>query len=100
MYNSKDFDIKKRSGVLPLEKALRDSIPKTPGVYVIREKDFSIIFINATKDIKKSIVSLLTGKDEIKDASYFDWYETKNITQAKALSDHWKTEYSSGQIFF
>lgn len=70
-------------------------IPEVPGVYVLRNfpSPSGIIYIGSSKNLRDRLQKHLTSGD-IPEVTFFDWYPTETVDQAREQERNWILQYS------
>ena len=80
----------KQSGVLPWQATNISAAPSRSGVYVLRTATeiASIIYIGSSDNLERRLNEhLLLG--DVPGVSFFDWYETSSIEDARNIEKQW-----------
>ena len=88
-------NIIKQSGILPWQVANITSAPSRPGVYVLRTATeiSSIIYIGSSDNLERRLNEHFLSRD-IPGVSFFDWYETGSIDNARNVEKQWIVKYA------
>ncbi len=88
-------NIIKQSGILPWQATNIASAPSRSGVYVLRiaTEISSIVYIGSSDNLERRLNEHFLSGD-IPGISFFDWYETGSLEEARNIEKQWIVKYS------
>jgi len=88
-------NIIKQSGILPWQATNISLAPSKPGVYALRVSTeiSSVIYIGSADNLERILNEHFLSGD-IPGVSFFDWYETGSLSEARDIEKQWIIEYS------
>lgn len=91
-----EIDIgRKLTDLLLWNRVSMNVVPEAPGVYVLRNfpSPSGIIYIGSSENLWYGLQKHLTSGD-IPGVTFFDWYSTETVEQAREQERNWILQYS------